>query len=95
MANAYSDDELKQLLHDAIWNELPKDECREELLEVEDIKIGGTESFYTNTLVPANYLDRFGSDWIKTEVGNDTVRYKIVESSKAGNGFADVYVEVY
>jgi hypothetical protein len=94
MANAYSDDDLKQILHDAIWSELPEDECREDLLEVKDIKIGGTESFYTNTLVPANHLGRFGSDWISTEVDGKSVLFKILESSKAGNGFAEVRVDV-
>jgi len=93
MTNEYTDEQLKQLLHDAIWEELPET-GRTDLLEVNDIRISQSDDVpYEMALVKNNLLGRLGSDWIETNVGKDTVRYRIGET--AGINDDEVWFEVY
>ncbi|GAA0276078.1 hypothetical protein [Halobacterium noricense] len=70
---------MKQLIHDAIWNELP-DEKRHELLEADEIKILGTEMGATKALVQNRLLDHFEyKHWVDTEVDGTEVMFKILE----------------
>lgn len=87
-----TDEELKQLLHDAIWKELPNGKYRPEMLEKEEIQLEDKEGFYTSLLVPNNVLGLFGPDWIETELKGFTVRWKISET--VGINFDRVLMEV-
>jgi len=81
MPGDYSDRELKQYLHDALWKILPDGKYRDEILEVEDIRIEDSEGFYTKLLVPNRALGGFGPDWNKETVDGKTVRYRIGETT--------------
>lgn len=93
MTSNHTDDELKQLIHDAIWAELPNEKYRDEMLEVDDIRLDDPEGLYTTMLVPNNLLQGFGSDWIESEVDGEIVRWKMKKME--GTNFASVLMEAY
>ncbi|WP_144798288.1 hypothetical protein [Halorubrum depositum] len=77
---SHTDDEVKRLLHNAIWNSLPDGKYREEMLEVEDINISESDGVYTEATVKNNLLDEVSSGWIESEVNGHTVQFKVGET---------------
>lgn len=92
MSENYSEEELKQYLHDALWKALPDGKYRDEILEVEDIRIEHSDGFYTKMLVPNRALGGFGSDWDEETVDGKTVRYRIGETAGINND--EVWMEI-
>ena len=85
MNSNHTEDKMKQLIHDAIWNELPDGkDC--ESLEADEIRILGTDKGRTDALVQNRLLDHFKYKyWIDTEVDGIEVMFKILEDDGIGH----------
>lgn len=81
MTQGYTEEELKKLIHDAIWNELPDEkQDRDELLQAEQIQLLDIEGYNIEALVQDRLLDQFEYEvWIDTKIDEGEFMFKVLE----------------
>lgn len=85
----HDEDQLVELLHDAIWKQLPDDKYRREVLttdEIDYIEANG-ESHILETLgTGTGLLDQFKKgDWKYVSLSDDNVKFRLVDYVGIGN----------
>lgn len=88
-SKSQTDDEMVQLVHSAIWNELPNGE-RDDLLEKDQIKVIESSDSFGRFLVQNRLLDRFETGWVETVVDGENVKFKVKETK----GFSHDEVQI-